>query len=222
MFERKQKVGSDKCIQYLIFYATYEVFTVYHPSVLVVFNSVTYLLIICYFSILYGQLAGQIARASTIFRIDEVLIFGKLLIWSCVDFVERIGSAFSMWTSCLYVWTYAYNTKSLTGLRVVKKWNNLQLWVLKWVVRFFLEQVVVFDNKGSSVDGSDPTMEDESHDDESGAAFLLRILKYMETPQYLRKSLFPMHNNLRFVVRIASWNYKKNVKNSVVCLNYEN
>ncbi|XP_016451376.1 uncharacterized protein LOC107776075 [Nicotiana tabacum] len=64
---------------------------------------------------------------------------------------------------------------------------------------FRIDEVVVFDNKGSSVDGSDPTMEDESHDDESGAAFLLRILKYMETPQYLRKSLFPMHNNLRFV-----------------------
>ncbi|OIT30558.1 hypothetical protein A4A49_30608 [Nicotiana attenuata] len=64
---------------------------------------------------------------------------------------------------------------------------------------FRIDEVVVFDNKGSSVNGSDPTMEDESHDDESGAAFLLRILKYMETPQYLRKSLFPMHNNLRFV-----------------------
>ncbi|XP_055818080.1 uncharacterized protein LOC129887141 isoform X2 [Solanum dulcamara] len=60
-------------------------------------------------------------------------------------------------------------------------------------------RVVVFDNIGSSVDSSDPMMEDGSHDDESGAAFLLRILKYMETPQYLRKSLFPMHNNLRYV-----------------------
>lgn len=53
------------------------------------------------------------------------------------------------------------------------------------------------------MDSSDPMMEDGSHDDESGPAFLLRILKYMETPQYLRKSLFPMHNNLRYVVRIA-------------------
>ena len=64
---------------------------------------------------------------------------------------------------------------------------------------FRIDEVVVFDNIGSSVDCSDPTMEDGSHDDESGAAFLFRILKYMETPQYLRKSLFPMHNNLRYV-----------------------
>ncbi|XP_059311849.1 uncharacterized protein LOC132063359 [Lycium ferocissimum] len=64
---------------------------------------------------------------------------------------------------------------------------------------FRIDEVVVFDNLSSSVDSSDLTMEDGSHDDESGAAFLLRILKYMETPQYLRKSLFPMHNNLRYV-----------------------
>ncbi|KAF3649884.1 putative protein phosphatase 2C 70-like [Capsicum annuum] len=96
------------------------------------------------------RLAGQIARASTIFRIDEVLIF----------------------PSCLFDQLLVSLGESL---------------------------VVVFDNIGSSVDSSDPTLEDGSNDDESGAAFLLRILKYMETPQYLRKSLFPMHNNLRYV-----------------------
>ncbi|KAJ8573726.1 hypothetical protein K7X08_010237 [Anisodus acutangulus] len=64
---------------------------------------------------------------------------------------------------------------------------------------FRIDEVVVFDNIGSAVDSSDPTMENRSDEDESGAAFLLRILKYMETPQYLRKSLFPMHNNLRYV-----------------------
>ncbi|KAK4379866.1 hypothetical protein RND71_001728 [Anisodus tanguticus] len=50
-------------------------------------------------------------------------------------------------------------------------------------------------------------MENGSDEDESAAAFLLRILKYMETPQYLRKSLFPMHNNLRYAVRITVRNY---------------
>ncbi|THG02180.1 hypothetical protein TEA_004804 [Camellia sinensis var. sinensis] len=61
-------------------------------------------------------------------------------------------------------------------------------------------KVVVFDNNSSSVNGSSvTTVHDNSDDNESGAAFLIRILQYLETPQYLRKSLFPKHNTLRFV-----------------------
>lgn len=56
----------------------------------------------------------------------------------------------------------------------------------------------MFDNSGNP-DG-DSVVDDS--DDETGAAFLLRILQYLETPQYLRKALFPMHNSLRFVVWI--------------------
>lgn len=66
------------------------------------------------------------------------------------------------------------------------------------------QQVVVFDNKGSSVNYSNANTRDVNLDDnESGSAFLLRILQYLETPQYLRKSLFPMHSSLRVVVRIS-------------------
>jgi predicted SPOUT superfamily RNA methylase MTH1 len=57
--------------------------------------------------------------------------------------------------------------------------------------------VVVFDNKSNT--DKDYTAVDNS-DDESSSAFLVRILQYLETPQYLRKALFPMHNSLRFVV----------------------
>ncbi|KAL2324369.1 hypothetical protein Fmac_023427 [Flemingia macrophylla] len=60
---------------------------------------------------------------------------------------------------------------------------------------FRINEVVVFDNKTHPDD--DSVM--GNSDDESGAAFLMRILQYLETPQYLRKALFPMHNNLRFV-----------------------
>jgi len=56
--------------------------------------------------------------------------------------------------------------------------------------------VVVFDNKSNLE--NDSVL--DNLDDESGAAFLMRILQYLETPQYLRKALFPMHNSLRFVV----------------------
>ncbi|KAI4317781.1 hypothetical protein L6164_025623 [Bauhinia variegata] len=63
---------------------------------------------------------------------------------------------------------------------------------------FRINEVVIFDNKSNPAEDSDvftPTNSEE----ESGAAFLIRILQYLETPQYLRKALFPKHNSLRFV-----------------------
>lgn len=60
---------------------------------------------------------------------------------------------------------------------------------------------MVFDNKSNSENSSSIAAQDNLDEDESGAAFLIRILNYLETPQYLRKALFPRHNSLRFVVR---------------------
>ncbi|KAK7270015.1 hypothetical protein RIF29_22860 [Crotalaria pallida] len=60
---------------------------------------------------------------------------------------------------------------------------------------FRINEVVVFDNKGSP----DQDSKVDNSDDESSAIFFIRVLQYLETPQYLRKALFPMHNNLRFV-----------------------
>nr|GLL46626.1 putative methyltransferase C9orf114 [Ipomoea trifida] len=71
--------------------------------------------------------------------------------------------------------------------------------IARAVTIFRIDEVVVFDNMGNSQDSSGVLSEDNLDENESGAAFLLMILRYMETPQYLRKSLFPMHNNLRFV-----------------------
>ncbi|CAN1129377.1 Putative methyltransferase C9orf114 [Linum perenne] len=65
---------------------------------------------------------------------------------------------------------------------------------------FRIDEIVVFDNQATATN-EDPTttMSSSSDDNESGAAFLVRILRYLETPQYLRKALFPKHNSLRFV-----------------------
>ncbi|GJU67580.1 putative methyltransferase [Tanacetum coccineum] len=59
---------------------------------------------------------------------------------------------------------------------------------------FRIDEVVIFDNQSTSSDHHPPDDENET-----GTAFLIRILKYLETPQYLRKTLFPKHNSLRFV-----------------------
>ncbi|KDP40140.1 hypothetical protein JCGZ_02138 [Jatropha curcas] len=64
---------------------------------------------------------------------------------------------------------------------------------------FRIDELVVFDCNIS--ENEDPTLKSSNNSDEneSGAAFLIRILRYLETPQYLRKALFPKHNSLRFV-----------------------
>lgn len=64
---------------------------------------------------------------------------------------------------------------------------------------FRIDEVVVFGNDNGSVDETTNEIVENVNEDESGAAFLIRILRYLETPQYLRKALFPRHNSLRFV-----------------------
>ncbi|GAB2210268.1 hypothetical protein Droror1_Dr00015531 [Drosera rotundifolia] len=64
---------------------------------------------------------------------------------------------------------------------------------------FRVDEVVVFDNSGSSVEESSSPAPESSDDNESGAVFLIKILKYLETPQYLRKILFSKQNSLRYV-----------------------
>ena len=60
---------------------------------------------------------------------------------------------------------------------------------------FRIDEVVVFDSTLASENRGTGDRE------ESGARFLVRILEYLETPQYLRRRLFPMHKNLKFAVR---------------------
>ncbi|KAL1569467.1 putative methyltransferase C9orf114 [Salvia divinorum] len=71
--------------------------------------------------------------------------------------------------------------------------------VARAAVIFRIDEVVVFDSKNTSEDTSTDIIRDDSGENDSGAAFLMRILRYLETPQYLRKSLFPMHSSLRVV-----------------------
>lgn len=71
--------------------------------------------------------------------------------------------------------------------------------IARAVTIFRIDEVVVFDNKSTSYDDSSFTLGDSSDENETGSAFLIRILRYLETPQYLRKNLFAKHNSLRFV-----------------------
>lgn len=71
--------------------------------------------------------------------------------------------------------------------------------IARAVTIFRIDEVVVFENNHDSMDDSTITAGNDADENESGASFLIRILKYLETPQYLRKALFPRHNSLRSV-----------------------
>ncbi|KAJ8446458.1 hypothetical protein Cgig2_010080 [Carnegiea gigantea] len=62
-----------------------------------------------------------------------------------------------------------------------------------------VNEIVVFDNNGKSVEDPSASSIGNTDENESSAAFFIRILRYLETPQYLRKTLFPRHTSLRFV-----------------------
>lgn len=61
---------------------------------------------------------------------------------------------------------------------------------------FRIDEIVVFDNKRNSGINGGVKLFDGN---ESGTSFLVRVLRYLETPQYLRKALFPKNNSLRYV-----------------------
>ncbi|KAF0689129.1 Aste57867_19401 [Aphanomyces stellatus] len=62
---------------------------------------------------------------------------------------------------------------------------------------FQVDEVVVFDDQlGKKANEQDATKKyNNPHDCH---VFLGRILQYLETPQYLRKALFPVHNDLKY------------------------
>ncbi|XP_020101658.1 putative methyltransferase C9orf114 isoform X2 [Ananas comosus] len=82
---------------------------------------------------------------------------------------------------------------------VKKEKSTLAGQVARAATIFCIDEVVVFDNQATPDDDSIPTVMKNGNEDESSAHFLVRILRYLDTPQYLRRRLFPMHKSLRFV-----------------------
>jgi hypothetical protein len=75
---------------------------------------------------------------------------------------------------------------------------------------FNIDEIVVFNDGEASSAQPTPARSnpiDANGGEEQGLfdpnAFLARILQYVETPQYLRKSLFPMHRDLRMAGILA-------------------
>ncbi|KAL4205138.1 hypothetical protein AMTRI_Chr01g135780 [Amborella trichopoda] len=64
---------------------------------------------------------------------------------------------------------------------------------------FRIDEVVVFDDKETLSKDSGSTLPNGDDEYSSGAPFLIKILQYLETPQYLRRILFPKHGSLKYV-----------------------
>eukprot|EP01138_Halocafeteria_seosinensis_P000650 gb/GECG01000666.1/.p1 GENE.gb/GECG01000666.1/~~gb/GECG01000666.1/.p1 ORF type:complete len:410 (+),score=49.29 gb/GECG01000666.1/:1-1230(+) len=62
---------------------------------------------------------------------------------------------------------------------------------------FQVDEIVVFDDGTQLTSGSSVKPKRGGGKDDS-VAFMARLLQYIETPQYLRRSLFPMHPDLKF------------------------
>lgn len=141
------------------------------------------------------QLAGQIARAAAVFRIDEVSVFISLSPSKCT-FLLGLERCLLWEVDVLGDW---YLVKIVDAalkfaeeaVRVVLMW-----WSLFW-------QIVVFDDGD---EGSRVPKWSEGATETSGS-FLCRLLKYMETPQYLRLTLCPKHRSLQCAVWILTLSY---------------
>jgi len=124
---------------------------------------------------LQTQLAGQIARAAAVFRVDEVVVYD-----------DGLGTALNSnsnyrrgpSTTQHHRSSAATSDKMEDGNYKKSEDNNMEE-----------EDVKV------NVDEKKQTKERPSTDPH---AFLARILQYVECPQYLRRMIFPMHPDLQF------------------------
>ncbi|BFZ57928.1 hypothetical protein PYCC9005_004983 [Savitreella phatthalungensis] len=74
---------------------------------------------------------------------------------------------------------------------------------------FNVDEVVIFDEEAHAAAGQKHHENEQDRFREKNGGFseanifLARILQYLETPQYLRKRIFPMHRDLRYVGLLA-------------------
>ncbi|KAL1423660.1 hypothetical protein MTO96_021033 [Rhipicephalus appendiculatus] len=74
--------------------------------------------------------------------------------------------------------------------------------IARAAVVFCVDEIVVYDDDGSTTRGANGTVVDGEFGglakSGQGVVQLARVLQYLECPQYLRKHLFPLHRDLQF------------------------
>ncbi|XP_022861640.1 uncharacterized protein LOC111382012 [Olea europaea var. sylvestris] len=151
----------------------------------------------------------QLLMLPTIFRVDEIsftmavsfnmslLVERTNLYWFCYSSAINLN----MGDSRTQIYVDLPGNFVLSAALIIKvppahgTYRKEALKREKEIVGMFLclfTQIVVFD-KSTLEDDSIDVVENNSDEYETGAAFLIRILRYLEKPQYLRKGLFPKH-----------------------------
>ncbi|KAI9669114.1 MAG: hypothetical protein M1831_000706 [Alyxoria varia] len=122
------------------------------------------------------QLAGQIARALTVFRIDEIIIYDD-------------GTALNQ----------GAKPPNLDGPSDKNKNNNRKPWQHDSNRR--TEHQPMDEEKSARLQKFKQRLEEDQKSGYTGwtdpSNFLVHILSFLETPQYLRRTLFAVHPNLK-------------------------
>jgi predicted SPOUT superfamily RNA methylase MTH1 len=78
---------------------------------------------------------------------------------------------------------------------------------------FCVDEIIVFDEQGKQRSAG-AALQRQSSDPN---IFLARLLQYQETPQYLRKTLFPMHHDLKFAGLLNPLDCPHHMRKDAVC-----
>jgi hypothetical protein len=123
-------------------------------------------------------LVGQIARAATIYHVDEIVVFDDKLANN--NYSSRNRSSHGGWR----------------GFKRQKHNGHDD------------EEPSPDGKDGGKEDDQDKNGQEEEEEEEkrkrsNPQEFMARLLQYCECPQYLRRSFFPMHPDLQFVGLLA-------------------
>ncbi|XP_026444711.1 uncharacterized protein LOC113345063 isoform X2 [Papaver somniferum] len=108
-----------------------------------------------------------------------------------------------------YVWRLQRGTQTMTNFEPLHKLQAHDGYILKCLhspgqiarvaIIFRVNEVVIFENNNGSDYDLRLEIKEDDNGNESGTQFLIRILKYLETPRYLRHALLQMHISFRSV-----------------------
>ena len=114
------------------------------------------------------QLVGQIARAAAIYSVDEIIVFDDLLSSKIKDNHHRYGD----------------RNRSHRDDHSKRSHNNDG------------DEDNKDDSKGK--EGAEDNSQRQRYQPSDPHTFMARVLQYIDCPQYLRRSFFPMHGDLQF------------------------
>ena len=126
------------------------------------------------------QLVGQIARAATIYHVDEIIVFDDKLAKSD-----------------------HHSGRSFYGNRQRDTNRNSMEKNAEAAVENTANSTEEQDDQPSNSNNNNNSPERHAHRISDPHTFMARVLQYCECPQYLRRHFFPMHPDLQFAGLLA-------------------